>query len=216
MKSSTLSDNQQEVLEIIASHIKLNGVSPSLRDIMKKHSTIKSLRGIAIQLNALEESGYITRSSEAKSIQINESLWSSNDRLIEIPLFTGTVQAGTPSLFDEYSDSTITVKLSAVKGLSKVYAMKVRGESMIDAGIEDGDYAVVSEQVNPNSGDIVVALTSEGITLKTFRVIDGHKILFPANKNFKPISDGFEVRGKLVSIIKPPMLEHYKKLKSFS
>lgn len=216
MKFSTLSNNQQEILEIITSHIRLNGVSPSLRDVMKASKNINSLRGVVIQLNALESAGYITRSSEAKSIEVNESLWSNNNELIEIPLFAGSVQAGLPSLFDDYYDSKVFVMLSATKGLRHVYAMKIRGDSMIDADIEDGDFAIITEYVNPNDGDIVVALTEDGITLKTFRIIEGHPILFPANKNYKPISDRFEVRGKLINVLKPEMIQYYQKLKSFS
>lgn len=212
MKISTLSDNQREILEIIASHIKVNGESPSLRDIMKKASKINSLRGVAIQLNALEKANYISRSSKAKSIQINNHFWDNEDKLISIPLFTGSLQAGLPSFFDEHSDSTIPAKLSDTKGLKDIYAFKINGQSMIDKNIEEGDYAIVTELVNPNSGDIVVALTDEGITLKIYRVIDGHHMLFPANKNFKPITDNFEVRGKLVNIIKPKTMNEYRRL----
>lgn len=215
MKFSTLTDNQQEILEIIYSHIQINGESPSLRDIAKKTSKVKSLRGIALQLNALVEAGYISRSSEAKSIVVNEVLDSGNDELIRIPVFSGTVQAGLPSEFDEYTDETIPVKLSMTKGLRNVYAIKVRGQSMIDAGIEEGDYAIVNDLVNANNGDIVVASTDEGLTLKTYRVVEGHHILFPANKNFKPIVDGFQIRGKLVSLLKPQMLEYFQRLESF-
>lgn len=215
MKLSTLTENQQEILEIIYSHIQINGEAPSLRDIAKKTSKVKSLRGIALQLNALVDAGYITRSSEAKSIEVNEVFSSGNDKIIRIPLFTGTVQAGFPSEFNEYSDDTIPVSLSMTKGLRSVFAIKVRGLSMIGAGIDDGDYAIVSEMVNASSGDIVLASTSEGLTLKTYRIIDGHHMLFPANKDFKPLVDGFEIRGKLVSLLKPAMLQYFQQRASF-
>jgi len=210
MKFSTLTDNQQEILEIICSHIQINGESPSLRDIAKKTTKVKSLRGIALQLDALEEAEYITRSSEAKSIEVNQVLRGGNDEIIRIPLFTGMVQAGLPSEFDEYSDSTIPISLSMTKGLRNVFAIKVSGLSMIGVGIDEGDYAIVSKMVNPNNQDIVLAATSEGLTLKTYRIIEGHHMLFPANKNFKPIVDGFEIKGKLVSLLYPQMLRYFR------
>lgn len=187
-----------------------------MRDIAKKSSNVKSLRGVALQLDALEEAGYITRSSEAKSIEVNQVLNTGNDKLIRIPLFTGTVQAGLPSEFDEYSDSTIPVSLSMTKGLRSVFAIKICGLSMIGAGIDDGDYAIVSQMVNANNGDIVLASTEEGLTIKTYRVVDGHHMLFPANKDFNPIVEGFEIKGKLVSLLKPQMLEYFRKRESFS
>jgi len=213
MKFSTLTIPQQEVLEIVLAYSQVNGESPSLRDILKKSKTITSLRGVALQLNALEKAGYISRDSSAKSIEVNVTLVLGNDHLIEIPLFLGSVQAGMPTLFEEYTDSTITVKLSATKGLKNVFAFKVRGESMRDLNISEGDYAIVTESISPNNGDVVVALIEDGITLKTYRLIDGHAILFPANKEFKPIVEGFEIRGKLVNIIKPQMMEYFQKLK---
>ncbi len=217
MKFSTLTKAQQEILEIVASHVQVNGEPPTIREIQSKATEVTSLRGIAMQLDALEEIGYISRGQGARSIKVNDSFFSRNDKLIDVPLFCGRVKAGMPSLFEEYSDTTIPVKLSHTKGLTNVFAICVRGNSMIDVGIEEGDIAVITTQVNPRNGDIVVALRDDSITLKTFRIVDGYPILFPENKrdkSFKPIVDDFEVKGKLISIIKPQMLEYFQKLRS--
>ena len=216
MKFSTLTEKQQEILEIVLAHIQVDGEPPSLRDIQKKAKTVSSMRGIALQLDSLEEAGYITRDSKAKSITLNDSLTVQHDEFIEIPLLLGRVPAGLPSMFDEYIDRHIPVKMSATKGLRNVFAIKIIGDSMIDAGIVEDDHAIVSPSVVANNGDIVLALIEDGLTLKRFRVVDGHPILFPANKNYKPIADNFEVRGKLVNIIKPEMIELFQRLKTLS
>jgi repressor LexA len=216
MKFSTLNNKQQEILEIVMAHLNVDGEAPSLRDIQKKSQTVSSMRGIALQLDALEEAGFIKRDPVSRSITLVESLSSPKDEFIEIPLLLGRVPAGIPSEFEDYIDRYIPIRLSATKGLRNVFAIKIVGDSMVDAGIVEDDHAIVSPSIVANDGDVVLALVGNGLTLKRFRVVEGHPILFPANKKYKPIADDFEVRGKLVNIVKPEMVEIFEQMKSLS
>lgn len=218
MKFSTLTSKQQEILEIVMSYLNTSGESPSLRDIQKQAQTVSSMRGIALQLDALEEAGFIKRDPETRAITLSDSLANPHDEFIEIPLLLGSVPAGLPSMFDEYIDRHIPVKLSATKGLRNVYAIKVRGDSMNEAGIIEDDHAIVTPSPVANNGDIVLAMIGDELTIKRFRVVEGHPILFPEsdNKSHKPIADNFSVRGKLVNIVKPELIKLFQKTKSLT
>lgn len=218
MKFSTLNKKQQEILEIVMSYLNTSGESPSLRDIQKQAQTVSSMRGIALQLDALEETGFIKRDPVTRVITLSDSLANPHDEFIEIPLLLGSVPAGTPSMFEEYIDSHIPVKLSATKGLRNVYAIKVRGDSMNEAGIIEDDHAIVTPSPVANNNDIVLAMVEEELTIKRFRLVEGHPILFPEsnNKSHKPIADKFVVRGKLVNVIKPELIQLYQKSKSLT
>jgi len=218
MKFSTLTNKQQEILEIVMSYLNTDGDSPSLRDIQKQSRSVKSMRGIALQLEALEEAGFIKRDSYTRAISLADSLANPHDEFIEIPLLLGSVPAGTPSMFEEYIDRHIPVKLSATKGLRNVYAIKVRGDSMNKTGIIEDDHAIVTPSPVANNGDIVLAMIEEELTIKRFRLVEGHPILFPesSNKSHKPIADNFIVRGKLINVIKPELIQLFQKSKSLT
>lgn len=200
MKYQPLSENQEKVLEAILSSIASNGKSPSIRDIQKV-TGINSLRGVTLQLDTLEQLGFIKRNSEARGISVNESLLHPTET-ISIPLMATTIPAGYASPADHFSDQQITIPISDTKGLRKAFAVKVSGESMIGAGIEDGDTAIISPQQVADDGDIVAALHDGGVTLKRYRVVDGIPMLVPANPKFKPILEDFEIQGKLINLLK--------------
>ncbi|MBU0578951.1 transcriptional repressor LexA [Patescibacteria group bacterium] len=215
MKFSTLTNKQQEVLEIVMSYLGTSGESPSLRDIQKQAQSVSSMRGITLQLDALEEAGFIRRDPKTRAITLSDSLANPNNEFIEIPLLLGSVPAGTPSMFEEFIDRHIPVKLSATKGLRNVYAIKVRGDSMNEANIIEGDHAIVTPSPVANNGDIVLALVDNELTIKKFRLVNDYPILFPEsdNKSHKPIAGNFSVRGKLINIIKPELIQLYQKSK---
>jgi len=200
MNYKPLSENQKKVLEAILSSVASGGKSPSIRDIQKV-TGISSLRGVTLQLDTLEQLGFIKRNSETRGISINEALLHPTET-ISIPLLATTIPAGYASPADDFSDQRITIPISDTKGLRNAFAVRVSGESMIGAGIEDGDTAIISPQQVANDGDIVAALHDGGVTLKRDRTVDGIPMLTPANPKFPPIFGDFEIQGKLVNVIK--------------
>ncbi len=113
-----------------------------------------------------------------------------------------TIPAGYGSSADDCSDQTIEIPVSETKGIRNAFAIQVSGESMIGAGIEDGDVAIISSQQVANDGDIVAALYDDGVTLKRYRVVDGIPMLMPANPKFRPIIENFEIQRKLINLKK--------------
>lgn len=200
MNYQPLSGNQKKVLEAILSSIASSGKSPSIRDIQKV-TGINSLRGVTLQLDTLEQLGFIKRDSETRSISVNEALLHPTET-VSIPLMATAIPAGYASPADDFSDQRITIPISDTKGLRNAFAVKVSGESMIGAGIEDGDTAIISPQQVADNGDIVAALHDGGVTLKRYRIVDGIPMLIPANPKFPPIFGDFEIQGKLVNVIK--------------
>lgn len=214
MNQKNLTEKQKKVLDIILTYVKTNNRSPSIREIQKL-SDILSLRGVTLQLEALEKEGLIKRSKSARGIDINKELVESGDKEISIPLlkgedeekvsiplFSSSIPAGTPSIVEEHSDTNIDVSLSDTKGVQNVFAVKVSGNSMIGSGIEDGDMAIITPQVIAEDGDIVAAIHDGGVTLKKYRLVEGRPVLFPTNPEYKPITEDFSIQGKLVNIIK--------------
>lgn len=208
MNYRQLTEKQQNVLGIIISHIRSYGFPPSIREIQER-SGIASLRGVTLQLDGLEDAGYISRKKGARQITINPSLLEDNEERIRIPLMTCVIHAGSPTEADEHSDEFFSVSLTQTKGLRNVFAVKVIGESMINAGIQDGDIAIIHPQPVAHDGDIVAAIIHNsrcnGVTLKKYRIVEGRPMLFPANPDprYKPILDAFEIQGRLINVITP-------------
>ncbi|KKQ95549.1 MAG: LexA repressor [Candidatus Woesebacteria bacterium GW2011_GWB1_43_14] len=195
-----LSENQNKVFEAILSKIASNEDAPSLREI-QKITGIKSLRGVTLQLDTLEKLGFIERKKGVKGMSVNAAFLKPKEK-ISIPFMASIIPAGYASPAEDYSDQKIDVSLSDTKGMRNVFAVKIKGESMINAGIEDGDIAIISPQQVANNGDIVAALSEEGVTLKRFRIVDDIPMLVPANPKYKPIIGDFQIQGKLINLIK--------------
>ncbi|HPN38454.1 MAG TPA: transcriptional repressor LexA, partial [Melioribacteraceae bacterium] len=123
----------------------------------------------------------------------------------EIPV-VGRVAAGYPVLSEENIDSTITIDRSFIKANANCFALKVRGESMIKAGIMEGDYVVINQQNYANNGEIVVAMLNDESTLKRYEKNALGVQLIPENDNFLPISvnfsDKFSIIGKVIGVIR--------------
>lgn len=218
MKYTILTENQKRILEVILSYVKTNGISPTIREI-QKISGLRSLRGVTLQLDALEAQGFITKKVGARGIAVNPSLLEpSEDKeisinlfkakeeeelRIDIPLMTTTISAGYGNLAEEHIEQQIPIPLSAARGMTNVFAVKVSGDSMINSGINDGDIAIIAPQPIANDGDIVAAYFDGGVTLKKFRMIENRPMLVPANPNYQPITSQFQITGKLVNVIKP-------------
>ncbi len=202
---SALTDRQQQVLDFIASSILERGYPPTLREIGERLG-IRSTNGVNDHLKALEKKGYLAREDLKSralrpigptggaigplghisgSAAMNDSL-SLGDDLVEIPL-VGRVAAGLPILAVENVEDTVKVDRFLVGDHKEVFALRVKGDSMIDDGIHDGDFIFVKKSLNAERGDIVVALIEDEATVKRY-FPEGDVIRFqPANQNMQPI-----------------------------
>ena len=190
-----LNDKQKEIFEYIKEIISQRGIAPSVREIGSAVG-LSSTSSVQYNLNVLEEAGYITRESNLKrTIRICGSAATVN----HIPLL-GTVTAGVPILATQQIEDYIA--LSGVSG-ANLFALHVKGDSMINAGIFDGDIVVVEQTPVAENGDIVVALINDEATVKRFYKENGQFRLQPENDKYEPIIvDECAVLGKVKTLIR--------------
>lgn len=190
-----LNDKQKEIFEYIKEIISQRGIAPSVREIGSAVG-LSSTSSVQYNLNALEEAGYITRESNLKrTIRICGSAATVN----HIPLL-GTVTAGVPILATQQIEDYIA--LSGVSG-ANLFALHVKGDSMINAGIFDGDIVVVEQTPVAENGNIVVALINDEATVKRFYKENGQFRLQPENDKYEPIIvDECAVLGKVKTLIR--------------
>ncbi len=190
-----LNDKQKEIFEYIKEIISQRGIAPSVREIGSAVG-LSSTSSVQYNLNALEEAGYITRESNLKrTIRICGSAATVN----HIPLL-GTVTAGVPILATQQIEDYIA--LSGVSG-ANLFALHVKGDSMINAGIFDGDIVVVEQTPVAENGDIVVALINDEATVKRFYKENRRFRLQPENDKYEPIIvDECAVLGKVKTLIR--------------
>lgn len=192
-----LTKRQKEILDFIESFIESHDYAPSYREIAEFFH-LGSVATVSDHLENLEEKGYLTKDSrEARSLQLTPR-W--DERNFEIPLM-GTIAAGYPI---EAIRTNETIDIPRDMMGKNVFALKVRGESMIEDGIFDGDYIIIEQTENPKNGEIVVALVdNENATLKRFYKEKGRIRLQPANSNFKPIySNKVVIQGRVKGVIR--------------
>lgn len=184
-----LSDKQVRILNYIKDELTLRGYPPSIREICKAVD-LSSTSSVHSHLNTLEEKGYLRKgTNKRRAIELIdlEDMYSSfpKKEIVNIPI-VGTVTAGTPILAIENIEDTLPISIDFV-GNNDSYVLKVKGESMIEAGILNGDYVIVNSQNTAKNGDIVVALIDDEATVKTFYKESDHVRLQPENRNFDPI-----------------------------
>lgn len=204
-----LSKRQQQVLEYIRDTVNDRGYPPSVREIGDAVG-LSSPSSVHSQLSALVEMGMITRDpTKPRAIVVVEDQSEKqtarveDDRLREIPLL-GRIAAGTPILAAEHVEEVIPLPVSLV-GDGPVFLLEVKGDSMIDAGIHEGDLVAIHSQKEARDGEIVAALVDgEEATVKRLRRKDGKVILEAANPDYAPMvfSDGVELIGKVVSVLR--------------
>lgn len=190
-----LTKKQQQVFDFIKDTISEKGLAPSVREIGQAVG-LKSTSSVQYNLNALENAGYIKRENNLKrTIRIKGA----TENITHIPL-VGTVTAGMPILANEQIEDYIAV--SGVFG-NELFALHVKGDSMINAGIYDGDVIVVEQVPVAQNGDIVVALIDDEATVKRFYKEDGHFRLQPENDSYEPIIvDECHILGKVKTLIR--------------
>lgn len=193
---------QGQILDFIKQHIKVNGSAPTLRQIADAIG-VSSLATVHEHLTALEDKGLIKRKAgKTRSIDITP-LAPSIEEGYEVPIM-GFIAAGAP--IEPYHDpnASLSIPSSFITGKKRVYVLQVRGESMIEEQIRDGDYVVVEQAEQAQNGDIVVALLDNGMaTLKRFFKEATRIRLEPANAKMSPIFvKNVRVQGKVVGLIR--------------
>ena len=199
-KQSPISSKQQQILEVIQSAIKVKGYPPSVREIGEAVG-LKSPSTVHMHLNKLEQIGAIRRESEKnRAIDVVGSSSLRNAPMTLVPLI-GRVTAGQPVLATENIVDTYPFPTDLV-GQENVFMLKVDGESMIQAGIFDGDYLIVRDQDSARNGDIVVALVDgEEATVKRFFHEKDRVRLQPENDRMDPIyTRDVSVLGKVIGV----------------
>jgi len=203
MSKKEISDRQKELLNFISKQVRDFSLPPSISE-MATYMEVKSKNAIAKMLNNLEELGYIKTSGKARGIEILNSLGQSLQKgLIKVPLI-GTVQAGSPHLAEENIEEWINLPQSLVKGRRDVFLLRVRGDSMINAGIFEGDLVIVRPTKEAKHNDIVVALLHDEATVKRYIQIKNRAYLKAENPSFKNIypKEDWMVQGKVVGVIR--------------
>ena len=183
-----LTDRQQQILDFISESINGRGFPPTLREI-GEHFGIKSTNGVNDHLKALEKKGYLHR-EDLKSRALRpigfDDAPEANDNTVGVPV-VGNVAAGLPLLATEQVEDTVKVDRFFLGSNRDVFALRVKGDSMIEAGIFNGDYIFVRKQSTAHAGDIVVAMINDEATVKYFYP-EGDQIVFkPANHTMQPI-----------------------------
>ncbi len=189
MSYEGLSDKQVKIFEYIKDELTLRGYPPSIREICKAVG-LSSTSSVHAHLNTLEDKGYIKKGTNKRRalelIDIDDICSDMPKKeIINLPII-GTVTAGSPILAVENIDDTLPISIDFV-GNKESYVLKVKGESMIEAGILDGDYVIVNSQHTAKNGDIVVALIGDEATVKTFYKEKDHIRLQPQNSSMDPI-----------------------------
>jgi len=199
-KQRPITLRQRAVLEFIKGHVLQRGYPPTVREIAD-HFGFKSPLSVQIHINALIKKGYLKRSpSKQRALEILK-LNITED--IPVPLL-GRVRAGEPILAEENIDEYIRIDKSLFE-VENGFALRVMGESMKDAGIYEGDIAIVKPDVEPKNGDIVVALIGDEATIKRFYLRKGKIVLVPENTSMKPLTldpEGVRIIGRVTGIIR--------------
>lgn len=203
MSYGKITAKQQAILEYIKDTTLSRGYPPSVREICTAVN-LKSTSSVHSHLETLEKNGFIRRDpTKPRAIEIcDDSFQMVRTEMVSIPL-VGTVAAGQPILAEENITGYYPIPAENVPKGSESFALNVKGESMINAGIHDGDMIFVRMCNSAKNGDIVVALIDDSATVKTFYKEDGHIRLQPENDHMDPIIvDDCILLGKVFGIMR--------------
>jgi repressor LexA len=206
MSPVTLYKKQKQILDFISQYIQTNGCSPTLQEIADAMN-LSSLATVHEHLQALEKKGIIKKYDGAvRGIEIIDNSINANLTAVELPLI-GYIAAGEPIEAIENDLATVMVSPDMVSKSKRCFVLQVKGSSMIDEGIMDGDYVVLKQQETAENGQIVVALIDKDFaTLKKFyKEKDGKIRLQPANNNMDPIivdAEQVKIQGVVTGIVR--------------
>ncbi|MHB1275081.1 MAG: transcriptional repressor LexA [Candidatus Humimicrobiaceae bacterium] len=204
-----ISEKQFQIFKFIVDSIKSIGYPPSVREIAEAVD-LSSSATVHSHLKKLEDLGYIRRGKgSSRTIEILNSAYKSSDNdennLSDITLIpiVGNVAAGTPILAQENIEEYFPVTSDFIKDANEVFMLKVKGDSMINAGILDRDYIIVRKQAIARNGEIIVALIEDEATVKRFLKTDKLIKLIPENDFMKPIIvNDVTIVGKVIGVIR--------------
>ena len=202
MSQGKIPDKQREILEYIKEMILKKGYPPAVREICEAVH-LKSTSSVHSHLESLEKNGYIRRDpTKPRTIEILDDDFALTRReLVNVPVI-GTVAAGVPILAEQNIEDYLPIPAEILPN-KEVFMLKVKGNSMIEAGIYNGDKVIVAKQPNAENGDKVVALVDDSATVKTFYKENGHFRLQPENSSMDPIIlDQVEILGKVIGLFR--------------
>ena len=210
MSKGKISAKQREILEFIKEEILKRGYPPAVREICEAVH-LKSTSSVHSHLETLEKNGYIRRDpTKPRAIEVmdddfqsvrTDSFVNAPTEMVNIPI-VGTVAAGQPILAQENIESYFPMPVHMVPN-SETFVLKVKGDSMINVGIYDGDSIFVEKCETARNGDLVVALVEDSATVKTFYKENGHYRLQPENDSMDPIIvDECQILGKVFGVFR--------------
>ena len=202
MAYGRISDKQKEILEYMKQEILNKGYPPTVRDICEAVK-LKSTSSVHSHLETLEKNGYIRRDpTKPRAIEIiDENFNLTRREMTNVPMI-GRVAAGEPILAVENIESYFPIPTEYMPN-AESFMLKVKGESMINAGIFDGDQILVEKCNTARNGDMVVALVDDSATVKTFYKENGHIRLQPENDTMEPIIvENCEIMGKVFGVFR--------------
>ena len=192
-----LTTKQQQIYDYIIAFTDEHGYPPSVREI-GEYVGLKSPSTVHFHLKGLQSAGLITQAAgKTRAISINDDNLPKKD---QVPV-VGNVAAGAPILAQECIEDYLTFDTDGLTG--EHFALRVRGESMLYAGILPDDLVIVHQQQDARNGEIVVAMIEDEATVKTLQRKNGHTLLLPENPDYEPIDgDNAEILGKVVAVVR--------------
>lgn len=193
---------QQEILDYIKETILKKGYPPAVREICEA-VRLKSTSSVHSHLETLERNGYIRRDpTKPRTIEILDDTFGLTRReMVQVPII-GTVAAGQPLLAEEHIEDYFPIPAEILPN-EQSFMLRVKGESMINAGIFDGDQVIVTQTATARNGEIIVALVEDSATVKRFYKEEGHYRLQPENDSMEPIIvDEVEILGKVIGLFR--------------
>ena len=204
-----LTEKQQDILSFIQEYISTIGYPPSFREIAK-HFNLASTFGVKRHIDALVKKGFLSNESKtSRTLSIlSDGLNKPKqvfENLVDVPI-VGRVATGQPILAEENIEGNLLLDTAMIKTKTACFGLKVRGDSMINAGIFEGDLVIVSPQQNAVNGDIIVALLHDEATMKRFIVNENIIYLMPENERYQPIEvnhrEDFSIIGKVIGVFR--------------
>ena len=205
MASGRITPKQQEILDFLKKEILTKGYPPAVREICEAVH-LKSTSSVHSHLETLEKNGYIRRDpTQPRAIEIMDDSFNylrTETEITSIPII-GTVAAGQPLLAVENITDYFPFPAQLLPN-EETFILRVKGESMVNMGIYDGDYLIVEKTGTAKNGEVVVALVDDSATVKRFYAENGHYRLQPENDYMDPIIvDHVEILGKAIRLIRP-------------
>lgn len=202
MSQGKITVKQQEILEYIKQNILMKGYPPAVREICEAVH-LKSTSSVHSHLETLEKNGYIRRDpTKPRTIEIIDDCFNLTRReIVNVPLI-GTVAAGQPILAEQNIENYFPLPAEMLPN-AETFMLHVKGDSMINAGIFNGDQVLVEQQNTALNGEIVVALLEDSATIKRFYKEQGHYRLQPENDTLEPIIvDEVQILGKVIGLFR--------------